>query len=43
MAMFPPAKGETAITAAIKQLSRLKYGRDREIVEAEIQERLRMI
>ncbi len=43
MAMFPPAKGSTAITDAIKQLSRLKYGRDREIVEAEIQERLRMI
>ena len=43
MAMYPPAKGDTSITAAIKQLSRLKYGRDREIVEAEIQERLRMI
>lgn len=43
MAMFPPAKGDDAITGAIKQLSRLKYGRDRDIVEAEIQERLRMI
>ncbi|MEK7545869.1 MAG: DUF87 domain-containing protein [Patescibacteria group bacterium] len=43
MAMYPPAKGDDSITAAIKQLSRLKYGRDRDIVEAEIQERLRMI
>jgi hypothetical protein len=43
MAMYPPAKGEPKLTAAIKQLSRLKYGRDREIVEAEIQERLRAI
>ncbi|HTK59879.1 MAG TPA: DUF87 domain-containing protein [Candidatus Baltobacteraceae bacterium] len=43
MAMYPPPKGDTAITGAIKQLSRLKYGRDRDIVEAEIQERLRMI
>lgn len=42
MAMYPPPKGDTAITGAIKQLSRLKYGRDRDIVEAEIQERLRM-
>lgn len=43
MSMYPPAKGDTKLTAAIKQLSRLKYGRDREIVEAEIQERLRAI
>ncbi|HJV33410.1 MAG TPA: DUF87 domain-containing protein, partial [Patescibacteria group bacterium] len=43
MATFLPAKGPVDITGAIKQLSRLKYGRDREIVEAEIQERLRMI
>lgn len=43
MAMYPPARGEASLTAAIKQLSRLKYGRDRGIVEAEIQERLRMI
>ncbi len=43
MAMSAPPKGDSRLTAAIKQLSRLKYGRDREIVEAEIQERLRLI
>ncbi len=43
MSMPPLSKGDTKLTAAIKQLSRLKYGRDREIVEAEIRERLRMI
>lgn len=43
MAMAPLRKPDTRLTAAIKQLSRLKYGRDREIVEAEIRERLRFI
>jgi hypothetical protein len=43
MSMYAPPKGDPKLTAAIKQLSRLKYGRDREIVEAEIQERLRLI
>ena len=43
MAMGPLQKPDTRLTAAIKQLSRLKYGRDREIVEAEIRERLRLI
>jgi len=42
MATHLPPKGDGAITGAIKQLSRLKYGRDRDIVEAEIQERMRM-
>ncbi len=42
LSMVPPAKGDPRLTAAITQLSRLKYGRDREIVEAEIRERLRM-
>ncbi len=41
MSMPPPAKGDLRFTDAIKQLSRLKYGRDREIVEAEIRERMR--
>lgn len=40
MAMYPPPKGESRIVEAVKQLSRLKYGRDRDIVEAEIRERL---
>jgi hypothetical protein len=42
MSMYAPPKGDTRLTSAIKQLSRLKYGRDRDIVEAEIQERMRM-
>ena len=36
------APGNPKIAEAIKQLSRLKYGRDREIVEAEIKERVTM-
>ena len=43
MAMAPLRKPDTRLTDAIKQLSRLKYGRDREIVEAEIRERLRFV
>ncbi len=33
-------KGDTAIANAIKQLSRLKYGRDREFVDREILRRV---
>ncbi len=36
---FPPPKTDPKLAAAIKQLARLKYGRDRAIVEAEILER----
>jgi len=39
MRVFPPPKGDKKVAEAIRQLSRLKYGRDREIVEAEILER----
>ncbi|MBI4272943.1 type IV secretion system DNA-binding domain-containing protein [Candidatus Uhrbacteria bacterium] len=39
MRIFPPPKGDRKVAEAIRQLSRLKYGRDREIVEAEILER----
>ena len=39
MHTYPPIKGDPKIAEAIKQLSRLKYGRDRAIVEAEILER----
>ncbi len=39
MKTFPPPKSDPELAAAIKQLSRLKYGRDRAIVEAEILER----
>ena len=35
----PPPKGDIELASAIKELSRLKYGRDRAIVEAEIMER----
>ncbi len=35
----PPPKGDIELASAIKELSRLKYGRDRSIVEAEIMER----
>ncbi|MFA6485844.1 MAG: type IV secretion system DNA-binding domain-containing protein [Candidatus Magasanikbacteria bacterium] len=39
MMTFPPQKGDLELAAAIKELSRLKYGRPREIVESEIMER----
>jgi len=39
MQTIPPQKGDLELAQAIKQLSRLKYGRDKAIVEAEIMER----
>ena len=39
MRAYPPKKGNKELAAAIKQLSRLKYGRDKTIVEMEIMER----
>ncbi|MBI4458031.1 type IV secretion system DNA-binding domain-containing protein [Candidatus Uhrbacteria bacterium] len=39
MSMYPPAKGNLELVDAVKQLSRLKFGRDRSIVEQEILER----
>ncbi|PIT88086.1 MAG: hypothetical protein COU29_03675 [Candidatus Magasanikbacteria bacterium CG10_big_fil_rev_8_21_14_0_10_36_32] len=39
---YPPQKGNTELAAAIKELSRLKYGRPREIVEEEIMERSKL-
>ncbi len=39
MYTLPPQPGNKELGAAIKELSRLKYGRPREIVEAEILER----
>jgi len=39
MHTYPPQNGNKELAAAIKELSRLKYGRPREIVEAEIMER----
>ena len=39
MHTYPPAQGDPRIAAAIKQLSRLKFGRDKSLVEADILER----
>ncbi len=39
---YPPVQGNRELGQAIKQLSRLKYGRDRRIVEAEIMERTKL-
>jgi len=39
MATYPPQKGSTEIANAIKQLSSLKYGKDKDIMEKEIRER----
>ncbi len=39
MKTFPPPPSDAKLAGAIKQLCRLKYGRDRAIVEAEILER----
>ncbi len=39
MMTYPPKPGNKELAEAIKELSRLKYGRPREIVEAEIMER----
>jgi hypothetical protein len=35
----PPPEGDLELASAIKELSRLKYGRDKAIVSAEILER----
>ncbi|KKQ41333.1 MAG: hypothetical protein US58_C0001G0007 [Candidatus Magasanikbacteria bacterium GW2011_GWA2_37_8] len=42
MMTYPPKAGNKELAAAIKELSRLKYGRPREIVEAEIMERAQL-
>lgn len=42
MKTYPPEKGNRELGEAIKELSRLKYGRDRSIVEAEIMERTKL-
>jgi hypothetical protein len=39
MMTYPPKPGNKELAAAIKELSRLKYGRPREVVNAEIMER----
>ena len=42
MLIYPPARGNPELAKAIKELSRLKYGRDRSTVEAEILERTQL-
>ncbi len=42
MQTYPPEPGNRDLADAIKELSRLKYGRDRRIVEAEILERTKL-
>jgi hypothetical protein len=39
---YPPTKGNQEIANALKELSRLKYGRDKNIVNREIMERTKM-
>ncbi len=41
IAFFPPTKGDQEVANAIKELSRLTYGRDRHIVNQEIIERMK--
>lgn len=42
MMTFPPTKGDQELANAFKELSRLKYGRDKNIVNQEIMERTKM-
>lgn len=42
MNTYPPVSGNAELASAIKQLSRLKYARDKRIVEAEILERTKL-
>lgn len=42
ISFYPPAKGDQDIANALKELSRLKYGRDKDIVNREIMERTKI-
>jgi len=42
MATFPPEEGDKELASQIKELSRLKYGRDRSLITAEILERSKL-
>jgi hypothetical protein len=42
MKTFPPSKGDQNIANALKELSRLKFGRDKNIVNREIMERTKI-
>jgi hypothetical protein len=43
MKTYPPRKGNEEIKKALKEYSRYKYGRDRQIVEDEIKERFKKV
>ncbi len=43
LSTYPPLSGNRVISDKVKELSRLKYGRDRLVVEREILERLRLV
>ncbi len=42
MKTYPPVEGNLKLAHALQQLSRLKYGRDRALVDAEIMERTKL-
>lgn len=42
MSVYPPEKGDPKLAAALRQLSRLKFGRPKDIVESEIMERTQL-
>jgi hypothetical protein len=42
MATYSPSKGDQEVANALKELSRLKYGRDKDIVNMEIMERTKL-
>jgi hypothetical protein len=42
ISFYPPTRGDQEIANALKELSRLKYGRDRNIVNREIMERTKL-
>ena len=40
--ILPPQKGDASLAESLTKLSRLKYGRSREVVEMEIADRSRL-
>ena len=42
MATYPPTRGDQEVANALKELSRLKYGRNRDLVNQEIMERTKI-
>jgi hypothetical protein len=42
LATYPPSDVDTELAGYLKELSRLRYGRDHDIVEKEIRERVKL-